>query len=186
MDAMKHFRVSPEMADALARAAEREGVSQSEIIRRALSGRLGVEDEPASAPFDPFERLAAAARGELQAQRDLANEGIRLALANEGNNPERCLCDALMFARLAAAHGELVDQGLVISIIALLVCVSGEGEYEDEIAEALARTALADAAGDEFAADKLREMIAGVPPHIAQLAQEYRARIGDEVKGVVA
>jgi hypothetical protein len=60
-------------------------------------------------------------------------------LRQEGRDAEKTLLEGLVFARLAASHGHIEDQGLVISMIALLSEVVGEDAVPSEVAEALAR-----------------------------------------------
>jgi hypothetical protein len=179
---MMHFRATPELADALAKAAEHEGVSQSEIIRRAVAGRVGCEKAPAQ-PVDPFELLARASRGELQAQRDLARMAVAAAVerdadGNLANDPLICLSEGLVFARLAATRGDIADNGLVLSILALFI--DAGGEPGSAAAEGIARMELAASSaqsGSEQAAQMLTQLVADASPGVVALAGDYLRRI---------
>ena len=129
------------VVDALALCADRAGCSVSEYLRTIVEREVArAEVEKAVERFDPFFKLAAAARGSLQAQRDIAYEAVARAFEpDNGFDTVRCLEEGLISARLAAAQGGVEDQGLVISIISLLAQVVGEENTPDEMAEALAR-----------------------------------------------
>lgn len=175
------FRAPPELVEALAKAAEREGVSQSEIIRRAVAGRIGCE--PAPEMVDPFERLTRAARGEVQAQRDLARMAVTAAFERDesgqfANEPLLALSEALVFARMAATTGEAADQGLVLSILALFL--DAGGDHASATAEGIARVELAadsGGPGSEQAAEILESMVSGERPEVVALARDYLRRI---------
>ena len=186
-----NFRATPQLVRAINAAAAQGGVTVSELVRQAVEDRIArCESNPgAPATFDPFDKLAAAARGGLQAQRDLANEAVRMAFERDEtgqfvNNPETCMTEGLILARLAAAHGELADQGLVISMLALLLEVCGEEGFEDQAAECVARISMV---ADQAGANPGIEMAANLMPQIAEgssaeamaLAKDYTARIKD-------
>lgn len=136
-----NFRAEPQLVEAINASAKQSGVSASEFIRKAVEAQLSNVDAPAPAEtgaIDPFSKLVAAARGSLEAQRAVANQALKLAF-QEGHDAEKTLLEGLVFARLAAAHGHIADQGLVISMIALLAEVVGEDAVPSEVAEVLAR-----------------------------------------------
>lgn len=178
---MMHFRAPPELAEALAKAAEREGTSQSNIIRTALAGRLGIS--PPVADPDPYERIYAAGRGDLQAMRDLAQLSVRWVFdpARECD-PSVTLREGLVFARLAATHGDPADQGAFASMVALLARVEGDEAVADEYAEVVARFALIADAGNEMAAEGLTWLAEDATPEIMTLAKEIRSRLCDDVE----
>lgn len=179
---MMHFRATPELADALAKAAEREGVSQSEIIRRAVAGRVGCEAAPV-ADVEPYERIYAAARGDLQAMRDLANLSVRWAFdPAQGCDPSLCLRDGLVFARMAATFGHAADQGLFVSMVGLLAKVEGDEGVFHEFAEAIARLSLVADGGNEDATNGLLALVEDATPEIMEAAKEIRAALRDDVK----
>lgn len=176
------FRVSAELADALARQAEREGVSQSEIIRRAVAGRVGCESAPAADP-DPYERVHAAARGDLQAMRDLANLSVRWAFdPTSGCDPSLCLRDGLVFARLAASHGHAADQGTFVSMVGLLAKVEGDEGVFHEFAEAIARLSLVADSGNEDATSGLLALVDTATPELMEAAKDIRASLRDVIR----
>lgn len=187
-----NFRATPTLAKAIRAAAKQSAVKPSEFIRQAVEDRLATfESEPGSSMgADPFDKLAAAARGSLQAQRDLAQHAAQVAFARDPEtgeplrDPELTLREGLTFARLAAAHGHFGDQGVFVSLVALLGEVVGEENCAEEMAEALARLALvADSAtaGADFVADNLLRLFGDAPPNVVALAKEYSNSIKDEV-----
>ncbi|MXO63422.1 hypothetical protein [Qipengyuania oceanensis] len=175
------FRASAQFSEAVEAAAGADGVSKSEFLRQAVEDRLAKAgaSQKVSEDFNPYAALAPAARGSLQAQRDLANAAIDAAFTtNNGelvNDPLRCLIEGLVFARLAAAHGEVADQGLVISIVSLLLSIAGdEGGYEADAAEAIARIAkVADMGGEgsDLAAENLPHLVDGFGQGVTAAAQ---------------
>lgn len=180
------FRAPPELAKALSAAAEREGVSQSELIRQAVAGRVGCSTASTVDP-DPYERIVAAARGDLQAMRDLANLAMRNALdPTSGADACKQLIEGLVFARMAATHGHIADQGLVISMLALLSKTGADDDCAGEHAEAIARLALVGDFGDDFEADLVSQHLPfladDADPEIMALAKEIRSRLRDDVK----
>lgn len=94
---------------------------------------------------NPFAHLAAAARGDIEAQRVLAMLAVEGASASPGD-AESILREGLIFARLAAAQGDTGDEGRVIAMLALLAEVSGDNA---PYGEAIARYALLDERGIE-------------------------------------
>ena len=183
-DARISFRANSATQAGLAQCAEGAGCSVSEYLRTLVEQDVArAEVEKAVERFDPFSKLSAAARGSRQAQRDIANQAVAQAFEpNGGFDPVRCLEEGLIFARLAAAQGDAGDQGLVISIIALLAHVVGEENVPDEMAEALARvSAVADKyAGTEsgdLAAEHLGSLADSLPPEVVAVAQDYEKRL---------
>jgi hypothetical protein len=139
-----NFRADSEMVDALWRRAHEQGVSLSEILRDAVRERIGSSSDeapPAVQYVDAFTLLNSAARGSLDAQRALADEGIRRA-ALMGDDFEACLREGAIFARLAASQGDESDKGRLISMLALL----GDVGDADALAEA---TAVIDGMADD-------------------------------------
>lgn len=175
------FRAPPDLVEALNSAAERSGVSQSELIRQALQDRFKREEPAPHTPFDPFGKLAAAARGDIEAQRALANMAVEKAmLGGEDFDPLTTLTEGLVFARLAAAQGDTGDQGLCISMLALMVQIGGEEACRDQAAEATARIALvADGEGEqaEFAARELPGVMSIMSADTVRAAKYYEQRL---------
>lgn len=172
------FRAPSDLVDALNAAAERSGISQSELIRQALQARL--RKEASSAAFDPFGKLAAAARGDVEAQRALANAAVDAVMNGSDRDPIVTLSEGLVFARMAATHGHVADEGLCISMLALLVRIAGDDSCPDQIAEATARIArVADGEGHfaEFAAAELPGLMAMLSPETVPFVKQYEARL---------
>jgi hypothetical protein len=190
-----NFRADSRLVDMLGCIAESEGVSVSDVVRRAVEDRLarGAYPFPRPSEADPFSKLTAAARGSLQAQRDLADEATRLAFQRTetgelANDPETCLIEGLVLARLAAAQGDVGDQGRVIGMIALLAEVVGEESVTEQLGEAMARMALmADlksglgAEAADKAADAMVEMAGWSSAEVVAMAGSYATRIKDGI-----
>lgn len=172
------FRADPQLTSALAALSDKSGVTVSEIVRGAVEDHLSTVDVPDKAPasLNPFAKLAAASRGSLKAQRELAEQALALAMEAETDEHRSLLIhDALTFARLAAAQGYLQDQGMVISLLAVQAELLGEDGVE--MAEAIARVSLlADLGGEggELAARYLPQIADGVAPGVMQSAQRFR------------
>lgn len=186
---MKAFRASAETAAAIAAAAERDGVSQSEIIRSAVEARLGCAADPAPEP-DVYELVVLASKGELQAQRDM----MRLALAQAmqevaAGNPrdaERSFIEALLMARLAAAHGNAGDQGAILAVMSLADSHCPGLVDEGDVTDMLARLDLMADASVPNAADALGLLADSLAPERAgdclAGAKEVRLRLRDEME----
>lgn len=177
------FRAPSDLVDALNSAAERDGVSQSELIRQALQDRFRKEQPAPQSPFDPFGKLAAAARGDIEAQRLLANIAVEKVIEGaDGIDPMIALSEGLVFARMAAAQGDTGDQGLCISMLALMAQIGGEDACRDQIAEAAARVALVadrDAECSEYAAAELSGLMDLISPEVVPVIKYYEKRLQD-------
>lgn len=172
------FRASPELVSALSAAAKRSGVSQSELIREALEMRFQRDEPSEQTAFDPFGKLGAAARGDIEAQRSLANLALRAVIANnQAIDPLTVLTEGLVFARLAAAQGTIADEGLCISMLALMVQIGGEDVCADQLAEAAARVSVVANGGDENAASMLPGLIDMIPAAAIPTVKEYEKRL---------
>ena len=181
------FKTDGQVATALSSIAEAEGVSVSEVVRQAVEERLArsTSAERIEEGFNPFATLGPAARGNLPAQREFANECVKAAFQQDKDgkflsDPVRCLHEGLVFARLAAAHGHVADQGLVISMIALLCEITGEDECGADLAEAIARieeAANQGGPGAEMADRLLPSLIDGVSADVAAMAKFQREQM---------
>lgn len=189
MSELKAFRASPETAAAIAAAAEREGVSQSEIIRSAVEARLGVA-EPDAEP-DVYALIVHAAKGELQAQRQLCQIAIAntMAGAQAGEaQPDlyRGFSEALLLARMAAAHGTAQDQVTVLHVLGLMNTLCPDHYHDSDALDVVGRLDMMADAGIDGAADCLEAMMGNVPAeHVASLrdgAKDVRARLRDEME----
>lgn len=127
---------------------------------------------------DAYALLSCAAKGDLDAQRALA----RVALDTVSNGSDVCdpvttLIEGMVFARMAASHGTVEDQGTFIQLAALLADLDPDEGCFDPVAEAIARVSIAADAGSEEAAQMLPELAAGVAPEVMAAAQEIAKRI---------
>lgn len=99
--------------------------------------------------------MRAAAAGALQAQRVLADRALT-SLADGETSPFVAISEGLVFARLAATHGDLTDHGRLLLMLSLAADVSPNEADRDELdAEALARLAVLADEGIDAAADQL-------------------------------
>ena len=141
------FRASPDFVAMLEHLARRDGVSKSEVIRRAVAERADsgcqqhgcadVDGETDPATLNPHTYLRDAACGSLEAQRALRSLGLGLAVEGDIQGA----FDALMFARLADAHGDLSDAGALLSLLA--ICSDMLGKDERSMKDALAGETIA-------------------------------------------
>ncbi|MEZ5688778.1 MAG: ribbon-helix-helix protein, CopG family [Caenibius sp.] len=177
-----NFRASPDLAAALSQAAQAEGVTVSELVRRAVQAKVGpsTSDDPA---LDPFAALHAAATGSLEAQRAIADRAV--ALVNEDNDRDSTttLIEGLVFARLAAAHGDVSDQRRVIAMLAALAEHADEDSTAELVGEAVARIELAASAGADDADAVFFDLASNVSPDVMICARNFHARIGDRIGG---
>ena len=185
-----NFRAPPQMAAALAKAAEEQGVTQSEIIRRSLSARLGCDGEDPE-PVNPYELLMGAARGDLRAQRDLANLAVAKAIripADEFASAEdhfehmrQTLIEGLVFARMAATHGHASDQGLFVSMGTLLATLEGDGCPSALFSEIVARLSMLADSGDEESARLLGPIASELSAEVMEDAKAIRQMMKERV-----
>lgn len=131
-------------------------------------------------PFNPFALLRAAATGDITAQRQLADGACMMAATQPDFDPLPIISDGLVFARLAAAHGETADAGRLISMLvtACNLC-SDERQYE-YAGEALAVAERMAEAGDESVADVMPSLAEQLPLQVVAYAQDYRKRMAAE------
>ena len=137
--------------------------------------------------IDPMGLIGQAARGDIAAQRQLADMAIYLALKGDGCDPIVTLSEGLMMQRLAAAQGNDDDQMATIVMLSL-ASVLAQGEMARDFAsEALARLEmLANGAGEM--AEQAAQLLTAVAPHetaeTMEIAKDYRDRL--LAKGVEA
>lgn len=166
------LRASPDFVAQLNAAAQAEGVSKSDVIRRAVQERedrtvMGAPDgalrdigHPSCADENNFAHLAAAAQGDLAPLRVLAQQAWRLAIeAHPDLDSYKLLIEGLVFARLAASRGDPSDTRLFLRLAQCLAQLIGPVAAADELAEAIARIAAAADAGDEASGDLLPTLV---------------------------
>ena len=122
--------------------------------------------------MNPFDHLKAAATGDLEVQRALADLSVRLAAEEEDLDPYVVLSESLVFARLAAAHGDARDQARVIAMLQLAANLSSEDGASDLEGESLACIAAIVDGGDEAAALCLTSRAERATPRSMAMAQE--------------
>lgn len=133
---------------------------------------------------DPYSLVVSAAKGDIEAQRALAAQALDLATTEiaDGRDGTRAFVEALLFARMAAAHGTVADQGSVISIVAL-ASVHGLADYSDAT-DMVARIAMVADAGVSVAELGLTAIADEVSPEVMEGAKEVRLRLCDEMEVV--
>lgn len=124
-----------------------------------------------------FRLLKGAARGNIEAQRDLAMQAVGLLGTRPDIDPVSVLMDGLLFARMAAAQGDNGDQGRVLSMLALLgeeLVRTGDAESEEMVSgEAIARVALLAEQGVTIADEAVNRMVEGASPKALAMAKQY-------------
>lgn len=100
---------------------------------------------------NPFVQVKAAAQGNLEAMRQLADHAV--ALVRQGlADPSRTLIEGLVFARMAATIGDVGDKGRAMGMLALLGSISdSEDVQNDTLAESMAMAFVLADAGTEWA-----------------------------------
>ncbi len=179
-----NFRADDALTAALAELARKDGVTISDVIRDAVRDRVAREiaPEPVPGPFNPFAHLKAAATGDIAAQRALADETVRLIAAGADVDPIVVLSEGLVFARLAAEHGDIGDHSRVIGMLALAADLSGGTDALLFRGEATARMAMLADQGVEEAELFLINSADNSSPEIMAAAQAYRSRMIEQTE----
>ena len=130
---------------------------------------------------NPFAYMKAAALGDLSALRALAEHSLAM-LAIPTIDPVRTLHEGLIFARLAAAAGDIGDRSRVFGMLALAGELSeptNPNAASDHAAEAIGLASLIaeddPERGGEIAANGLNLLAELVTPEILERAKEYAA-----------
>ena len=137
--------------------------------------------EVATAPLTDLEAsfglLKGAARGDIAAQRALADQAVSLVRNRPDLDPVWLLNDGLIFARMAATQGNVSDEGRVIAMLALVGDLCDEqGEPETGApfaAEAIARVSLLADLGVDLADVTLGKAADNATPAIMAMAKQY-------------
>lgn len=139
----------------------------------------------AAALENPFAQIKAAASGDLAALRALAEHSLAM-LASPGNHPVRTVQEGLIFARLAAAAGDLGDRARVLAMLGLAgeICEAFDPAMAgDLMAEGIGLASLlADCdphRGAEIAAEGLNHLVEGASPEILARAKIYAEAMKD-------
>jgi hypothetical protein len=157
--------------------------------RYGLYAKVGGVSLEEAATADPLKDLAAVARGDLQAQRRLAlrawcevvradPETGELILNLECEDVGETMELALTFARLAATHGELQDNGALVNrlIVASLLMPQRQSELAPQ---AIAWAHWGADAGHEEAADCLNLLTENATPETVIAAKHYAERLNE-------
>ena len=136
-----------------------------------------VQDAPLSDLETNFSLLKVAARGDVAAQRALADQSVKLIGNRSDLNPISLLNDGLIFARMAATQGDAHDEGRVMSMLALLGDICGElGDHDMGAvcaAEAIARLSLLADQGVDLADQNLGKAADNASPAIMIMAKQF-------------
>lgn len=123
------------------------------------------------------DRFPDAAKGDLDAQRALVHSAIQLG--REGScSMFFALYDATLWARIAASHGEPVDQHM----LAACLCYFGEQCSEDglddlattHVAESIALLDKLADEGSEIGGECLNQLADNLPLHVLDMARKMR------------
>lgn len=131
-------------------------------------------------PPDPIALIPRAARGDAEAQFELARMGLYEALAAFQEGPARLLCEGLMFARMAASHGDDEAVMLLITMLSFGATILPEPDARECAAEVVAwLELLADRKGEigENASRLMVQCAECEPAQTLELAKIYRARM---------
>ena len=130
-----------------------------------------------TALFNPFRAVADAAIGDIEAQRALADESVRMAREDPDIDPILTLCEGLVVARMAAAHGNSGDRGRVVSMLAVAaeLCErDGDNDSADIfIGEAIARMSLLADEGVDLAATGLNRAAEHASTDAMEMAKNF-------------
>jgi hypothetical protein len=134
---------------------------------------------------DPMALLPAAAEGDRQAQRDLADVAILRALSSQPEvDPFTTLSEGLVFARLAdRGDGNPDDAMRVVTMLALGSTLTSGSAARDMAGEAIARLELHADSGSILAdqsADLLASCAQHESPETMRIAKDYRDRLTAE------
>ena len=136
-----------------------------------------VQDAPLSDLETNFSLLKVAARGDIAAQRALADQSVKLISNRSDLNPIGLLNDGLIFARMAATQGDAHDESRVLSMLALLGEICGElGDHNTGavcVAEGIARLSLMADQGAELADETLSKAADNATPAIMIMAKQF-------------
>ena len=136
-----------------------------------------VQDAPLSDLETNFSLLKVAARGDIAAQRALADQSVKLIGNRSDLNPIDLLNDGLIFARMAAMQGDAHDESRVLSMLALLGEICGElGDHNTGavcVAEGIARLSLMADQGAELADETLSKAADNATPAIMIMAKQF-------------
>lgn len=135
--------------------------------------------------FNPFRTVADAAIGDIDAQRAMANEALRIANEDRDSDAGTALREGLIFARMAAAHGNAADKGRVVGMLALAAALAEQegDQYTAETmgAEAIARVAVMADEGVELAENSIVTMADNASPSTMAMALEYQSQMRDVI-----
>lgn len=129
---------------------------------------------------NPFPLLRDAAMGSVEAQRALAEMSLAMAKDQDDEGLMLCLLEGLVFARLAAAHGDPADEGRVISMLALCgeICAASQSPGQDVfMGEATARISRLADQGVEIAENNIIAQIEASTPGAVRLAKMFEERL---------
>lgn len=136
-----------------------------------------VREAPQSDLATSFGLLKGAARGDIAAQRALADQSVTLINNRPDLDPVCLLTDGLIFARMAASQGGVHDEGRVISMLALVGDLCDEsGDHETGAvfaAECIARISLLADQGVELADQTLGKAADNASPAIMTMAKQF-------------
>jgi hypothetical protein len=178
-----HLKISGELADAARVLAAGEGWSWPELLRIALAEKL-----VRHAQVTQDNAVFLAAHGNPEALRAVAAHSLTVArdegLAGNSDNSREALGVGLMLSKIAAVHGQSVDQTQLACAMMLRSAIARELQ-DMELAEGLDGDALAylDMAavnGSEIAASALLGAADGMSPASLDRARQTRAQLEHE------
>lgn len=146
--------------------------------REAVAGSALIIDLSTEPLEDPFVLLAKSARGEIAAQRTLADIAIMAVMEGRAPDPLSMLLEGLVFARMAASRGEDVDLIRLAHMLGLAGYIAPDPDTTSDLAgEMLALVEILADRGHDNAATLLASMAAGETAVTMETAVELKARI---------
>lgn len=132
----------------------------------------------AGVALNPAEHLRLAATGDIHAQRAFVQIGLEM-IRHGTLDPIGGYKGALIWARIAAAHGFPQDRQVLSGCLCGLARAISDGGDEAAAAEVMIEAvAITDELADEgceLSADLLNQFVEILPPHVASAAKAFRA-----------
>ena len=121
-----------------------------------------------------FGLLNSAARGDVGAQRALADRAVEIINEDPDVCPYTALSEGLVFARLAAVHGDNNDEARVVVMLTMLAALQPAAGQVLTLGEALARYSRLADRGGEMPGARFEDVMATFSANTMAAAQAYQ------------
>jgi hypothetical protein len=184
-----HIRWPQALADLARKHAALLGMPLVEFVRSSVRMRCGLHYDPFTVPAEraPNEQLyRRCAFGDHLAMREMADRIIKdVATAEDDFTRLELFSLAVLLTRLAAEHGEGVDQGNLGALLVgrrELARTLGQTQFADQLhCEAIARFNLGADRGDRASEDVLAIAVQQATPELIELAKARGELIADQI-----